>query len=171
MSCADLVINLGAGLLIRGAIMQLSSLILSATILFLLYISPSMSQDGMPTDPWLEFCPSSQLCFERPLSLLPADVLIIDSIAGQLENENFTLFYDLGIYASTFQELTNASAEPIKIDGHQGEILIQKNKMALTIPTVSGRIGFAMLIEFKNSSQPEQGKRIFKSIKFNLIKQ
>tara|TARA_R110000744_G_scaffold58571_1_gene122238 strand:- start:1533 stop:1979 length:447 start_codon:yes stop_codon:yes gene_type:complete len=148
--------------------MQLGKSILVATVIALLYISPSNSQDKKPLSNWLEFCPNSQLCFERPRSLIPAEVLIIDSIAGQLENENFTLFYDLGLYSSTFDELTTASSEPVIIDGHRGKILIQKNKMALTIPNVAEKVGFAMLIEFKNVTQLELGRRIFKSVKFKL---
>lgn len=149
--------------------MRYGKLVLITSFLSLLHSSASNSQDKKPLDNWLKFCPNSQLCFDRPLDLIPADVLIIDSIAGQLEHENFILFYDLGQYASTFGELTNASAEPIEIDGHPGTILIEQKKMALTIPTVSGKMGFAMLIEFKSSIQHDYGRRIFNSIKFNVI--
>tara|TARA_R110000737_G_scaffold260356_2_gene268699 strand:- start:83 stop:529 length:447 start_codon:yes stop_codon:yes gene_type:complete len=148
--------------------MQFGKSLLIATVISLMYISPSNSQDKKPLSNWIEFCPNSQLCFERPLSLIPAEVIIIDSIAGQLDNEDFTLFYDLGLYASTFGELTTASSEPIIIDGHLGKVLIEKNKMALSIQSLAGKMGFAMLIEFKNVIQLEQGRRIFKSVKFKL---
>jgi hypothetical protein len=148
--------------------MQLGQSTLIAVLLFLLHISPSYSQNTKLLDNWLEFCPSEQLCFERPKNLIPNQQPIIDSIAGQLDSESFTLFYDLGFYTATFKELSSATSEPITIDGHLGKILIQQNKMALTIPTVSGKIGFSMLIEFSHTEQLEQGKRIFKSVRFNL---
>jgi len=148
--------------------MQLGKSILIIVFLALFYLPSSKSQVQNQLDNWLEFCPFSQFCFDRPKNLLPTEVLIIDSITGQLENENMTLTYDLGLYASTFRELSGASSETVKVDGHDGKILIQKNKMALTIATVSGKAGFSMLIEFKNSIKLEQGRRIFKSIKFNL---
>ena len=150
--------------------MQLGKSILIAAFLYVSYLNPAHSHEKKPLDDWLEFCPNSQLCFERPPNLIPADVQIIDSIAGQLESEDFTLFYDLGRYASKFQELSSASTELVKIDGYQGKILIQHNKMALTIANISGKAGFSMLIEFKNIVDLEQGKRIFKSVKFNLLK-
>jgi hypothetical protein len=93
---------------------------------------------------------------------------MIDSLAGQLENEHLTLYYDLGLYSSTFTELTSAVKKPVVVNGHKGTILIVKNKMALTIPHVSDNMRFSMLIEFKGSLQREKGERIFNSIKFNL---
>jgi len=149
--------------------MQLGKSVLIATILSLLYISPSNSHNTKPLDTWLKFCPTSQLCFERPKNLKPIDLPMIDSISGQLNNENMILFYDLGRYSSTFRELSSASSELVKIDGYQGKILIQKSKMALTIANISGKAGFSMLIEFKNTVDLEQGRRIFNSLKFNLI--
>jgi len=99
---------------------------------------------------------------------MPSNVLAIDSITGQLNNKNITLTYDLGWYASKFNELTSATSEPIVIDGHHGKLLLQGNKMALSVPKVTGKIAFSMLIEFKNTKELEQGRKIFKSVKFNL---
>lgn len=134
----------------------------------LLYTGPVSSHNVEQVNNWLEYCPNSQLCFKHPSTLIPADLPVIDSIAGQLSNDSMTLFYDLGRYTSTFSELADATSEVIKVDGHQGKILIQQKKMALTIPTIFGELGFSMLIEFKNSLDIEQGKKIFKSVKFNL---
>jgi len=145
-----------------------SKSVLLIFLLVLIFISPANSHDPKPLDNWQIFCPNSQLCFDRPLSLKAADVQIIDSIAGQLENKHLLLSYDLGLYASTFRELMSATAEPIIVDGHQGRILIQQNKMALTLPNISGNTSFSMLIEFKSTVKLDQGKRIFKSIKFTL---
>ena len=149
--------------------MQLSKSVLFVALLSLLFINPTSSRDTKQVDHWLEFCPNSQLCFDHPSTLIAADVQIIDSIAGQLENKNFTLTYDLGRYASTFSELPSATSEPIIIDGHHGKILIQQNIMALTIPNVSGSVSFSMLIEFKITTKLAQGERIFKSVRFNFI--
>ena len=154
----------------HGTNMQLGQSTLIAVLLFLLHISPSYSQNTKLLDNWLEFCPSEQLCFEHPLSLIPADVQVIDSITGQLDNKNISLVYDLGRYASKFPEFSSASYELVNIDDYEGKILIQQNKMALTVPNISGGTAFSMLIEFKNTVDLEQGRRIFKSVKFNLIK-
>ena len=151
-----------------GFIMQFAKAVLILCLIALCYASYSNSNDSSQLDNWVEFCPKSQLCFQRPTSLTPIDVLALDSIAGQLEQENITLTYDLGRYSSKFNDLTQATSEAVIIDGHDGKLLIQDKKMALTIPTVSGEIGFSMLIEFKNTVQLEQGLRILKSVKFNL---
>ena len=148
--------------------MQFAKAVLILCLIALCYASYSNSNDSSQLDNWVEFCPKSQLCFQRPTSLTPIDVLALDSIAGQLEQENITLTYDLGRYSSKFNDLTQATSEAVIIDGHDGKLLIQDKKMALTIPTVSGEIGFSMLIEFKNTVQLEQGLRILKSVKFNL---
>ncbi|MCW9082601.1 MAG: hypothetical protein OQK09_13900, partial [Colwellia sp.] len=86
--------------------------------------------------------------------------------AGQYTSENLTLVYDLGWYASQFTEMSNATAETTSIDGHCANIFIQGNRMALSVPKVSGKIRFSMLLEFKDTLQVEQGRRIFNSIKF-----
>ena len=151
-----------------GFIMQFAKAVLILCLIALCYASYSNSNDSSQLDSWVEFCPKSQLCFQRPTSLTPIDVLALDSIAGQLEHENITLTYDLGRYSSKFNDLTHAAVEAVIIDGHDGKLLIQDKKMALTIPTVSGKIGFSMLIEFKNTVQLEQGLRILRSVKFNL---
>jgi hypothetical protein len=148
--------------------MRLSKSVLFTALLSLLFISSANSHSTKQVDNWLEFCPNIQLCFDRPTSLQPADVQMIDSLAGQLENEHLTLYYDLGLYSSTFTELTSAVKKPVVVNGHKGTILIVKNKMALTIPHVSDNMRFSMLIEFKGSLQREKGERIFNSIKFNL---
>ena len=148
--------------------MQFAKAVSILCLIALCYASYSNSNDSSQLDNWVEFCPKSQLCFQRPTSLTPIDVLALDSIAGQLEHENITLTYDLGRYSSKFNDLTQATSEAVIIDGHDGKLLIQDKKMALTMPTVSGKIGFSMLIEFKNTVQLEQGLRILRSVKFNL---
>ncbi|ASP47062.1 hypothetical protein [Cognaticolwellia beringensis] len=146
--------------------MPLGKSILIVGFFTLFFINPVNSHDTKQLDKWLEHCPNNQFCFEHPVSLILANVQAIDSIAGQLENKNLILTYDLGRYASTFSELSSATSELIIIDGHHGRILIQQNKMALTIANVSGNTSFSMLIEFKNTIELDQGKRIFKSVKF-----
>ena len=141
--------------------MRLSKSVLFTALLSLLFISSANSHSTKQVDNWLEFCPNIQLCFDRPTSLKPTNVQMIDSLAGQLENEHLTLYYDLGLYSSTFTELTSAVKKPVVVNGH-------KDKMALTIPHVSDNMRFSMLIEFKGSLQREKGERIFNSIKFNL---
>ena len=146
--------------------MQLGKSVLCVALITLLFISVGNSHGTKQLDNWLEYCPNDQLCFEHPLTLVITDVQAIDSIAGQLENKNLILTYDFGLYASTFRELASATSEVIIVDGHRGIILIQQNKMALTLPNVSSNMGFSMLIEFKNTIQIEQGKQIFNSVKF-----
>lgn len=146
--------------------MNLGKATLTLAFFFSLYIISSTSKGQTGT--WLELCPSSQLCFQHPESLVAANLQNIDSIAGQLSNDNITLSYDLGWYSSQFRELTRATSEPILIDGHQGKLLLQDKKMALFIPQVKGKLRFSMLIEFKDLVELEQGRKIFKSVKFNL---
>ncbi len=155
-------------LVLDGFIMQLGKLVLILVLTALFYISFSNSNDQPPPTDWLEFCPYQQLCFQRPTDLMPGEVVIIDSIAGQLDSDNINLTYDLGQYSSTFSELTLASTEAIVIDGYHGKLLIQERKMALSVPNISGKIGFAMLINFKNNVELAQGRRIFESVKFNV---
>lgn len=150
--------------------MPLGKSIIIAVFLYVNFLIPTYSHQKEPLGNWLEFCPNSQLCFERPLSLMPVDVQIIDSIAGQLDDEHLTLFYDLGRYASTFPEFSTASSEVVKIDHHEGKMFIEQNKMALTVANIFGKTSFSMLIEFKDSLDVEQGRRIFNSVKFKLIK-
>ena len=69
-----------------------------------------------------------ELCFQRPTSLTPIDVLALDSIAGQLEQENITLTYDLGRYSSKFNDLTQATSEAVIIDGHDGTVINTRQK-------------------------------------------
>ncbi len=147
--------------------MKLKRLPLLACCLALLFASASRSEVAQKQQKWLESCPNSHLCFQHPEDLTPVKVQIIDSNAGQYRSENLTLTYDLGWYASQFNEMTKAAVEPVKIDGHPASILIQANRMALHVPKVSGQIRFSMLIEFKDKLQLEQGHRIFNSIKFS----
>jgi len=102
----------------------------------------------------------------HPQDLQPVQVQIIDSNAGQYQNDNIVLSYDLGLYASQFNEMSDAKIEPIKIDGLSASILVHNKRMALKIPQVKGKVRFSMLIEFKKELQLEQGRRIFNSIKF-----
>jgi len=153
-----------------GFLIQLGKIVLLLALVLapLLTISFSNSNSQPPSNDWLEFCPYQQLCFQRPTDLIPVEVVIIDSLAGQLESENINLTYDLGQYSATFDELTYAHTEAIVIDGHHGKLFIQDNKMALSVPNILGKTGFTMLINFKNSSEFAQGRRIFQSVKFNL---
>ena len=102
----------------------------------------------------------------HPQDLHPVQVQIIDSNAGQYQNDNIVLTYDLGWYASQFNEMSDARIEPIEIDGLSASILVLDNRMALKIPQVKGKVRFSMLIEFKKDLQLEKGRKIFNSIKF-----
>lgn len=136
--------------------------------LSLLYSSYSTSKNLNNTDNWLELCPHNQFCFQHPKSLLATKVLAIDSITGQLSNKHMTLTYDLGRYASQFNELTHASIETITIDGHQARLLKYNKKIALSIVNIQIRQRFSMLIEFKNNVDYIQAQKIFESIRFTL---
>ena len=155
-------------LVFHGAIMQFGKLLILLVILSLFYIANSNGKVNHPKEPWLELCPNNQFCFKHPKSLTPDNVLSIDSIAGQLNSDNITLSYDLGMYSSQFNEFIQATSEPIIIDGLHGKFFIEKNKMALVIPQVQGKLRFSMLIKFKNNVDEKQGLTIFKSITFNL---
>ena len=133
-----------------------------------LYISSANSNEPAKIDNWIRFCPSPQLCFEHPASLKPANVQMIDSLAGQLNNENLTLYFDLGLYASNFSELTPASSKAIIVDGYEGTVLTFQNKIALTIEKISHNARFSMLLEFKDTIKSEEAIRIFKTVKFKL---
>lgn len=117
---------------------------------------------------WKKNCPNNSLCFEHPATLLPINIKIIDSDAGKLIDENMTLHFDLGWYASLFTEMTNATITYKEINGHQAKILVQENKMALSISTKTNKIRFAMLIEFKKSLDIQKGLRIFNSVHLRL---
>jgi hypothetical protein len=96
----------------------------------------------------------------------PVKNQIIDSNAGQYQNDNIVLYYDLGWYSSQFNEMSGAKTEPVEIDGLSATILVHNKRMALKIPQVKGKVRFSMLIEFKKELQLEQGLKIFNSLKF-----
>lgn len=148
--------------------MKIITFVLVSLLSLLLAINSANSYQTAEIDNWIEFCPTSQLCFDRPASLKPADIQMIDSLAGQLENANIVLYYDLGLYASTFNELSSATSTSIIVDGNKGRILTFQNTMALTIEQISDNVRFSMLLEFKGKLQPETAEHIFKSVKFNL---
>jgi hypothetical protein len=102
----------------------------------------------------------------HPQDLQPVQIQMIDSNAGQYQNNNIVLSYDFGWYASQFNEMSEAKIEPIEIVGLSASILVYNKRMALKIPQVKGKVRFSMLIEFKKELQLEQGRRIFNSIKF-----
>ena len=102
----------------------------------------------------------------HPPDLQPVQIQIIDSNAGQYQNNYIVLSYDLGWYASQFNEMSEGKIESVEIDGLSASILVLDNRMALRIPQVNGKVRFSMLIEFKKELQLEQGRRIFNSIKF-----
>jgi len=145
--------------------MPLKKLSLLACALVLLFMKTSDAAEQNQKK-WIESCPNSHLCFEYPENLIAANIQIIDSNAGQYHNDSLTLTYDLGWYASQFSEMANAIIEPVTIDGHCARILIQDNRMALSVPKISGKVRFSMLLEFKDTLQIEQGRRIFNSIRF-----
>lgn len=115
---------------------------------------------------WTKKCPNDNFCFMHPQDLQPIQNQIIDSNAGQYQNDNIVLSYDLGWYASQFNEMKEAKIDPIEIDGLSASILVHNKRMALRVPQVKGKVRFSMLIEFKKELQLEQGRRIFNSIKF-----
>ena len=149
-------------------VIQTLKRVLFTAFMALLNISLANSHQPTQLENWVEFCPSKHLCFEHPASLKPADVQIIDSLAGQLENKNVVLYYDLGLYASTFRELSSARSKAIMVDGYEGKVLTYQNTIALTIEKISDNVRFSMLIKYKNTLKAEEAERIFKSVKFNL---
>ncbi|MEH6596074.1 MAG: hypothetical protein V7736_11080 [Colwellia polaris] len=148
--------------------MQILKCVLFTVLSALLYTSSANSYEQTEIESWIEYCPSKRLCFEHPASLKPASVQAIDSLAGQLENNKTVLHYDLGLYASTFRELTSANSAPIMVDGYKGKVLTFKNTIALTIEKIAGNDRFSMLLEYKDTLKAEEAERIFKSVKFNF---
>lgn len=146
--------------------MKVKLLSLFACFLALLFVSSSRGDLEQKQQRWIKSCPNEGVCFEHPENLIPANVQIIDSNAGQFRSDNLTLTYDLGWYASQFNEMTKATIEPVTIDCRSANMLIQDNRMALSVPKVSGKVRFSMLLEFKDTLQLEHGRRIFNSIKF-----
>ena len=115
---------------------------------------------------WSKSCPNNRFCFEHPQTLIDSKLPVIDSIAGEYRDEQMQLIYDMGWYASQFDELPDALIEPIIIDGKQGEILITDNVMALRIPQIDGKIRFSMMLTFTDKVNVKVGRRIFISLKF-----
>lgn len=146
--------------------MKFKKILLFAYSLALLFVSTSHSKTATNQQRWVESCPNKQLCFKHPDNLMPVNVQIIDSNAGQLHSDNLTLTYDLGWYASQFNEMTSATVEPIIIDGRCANILFQDNRMALSVAKVSGKVRFSMLLEFKGTPDFAHGRKIFNSITF-----
>lgn len=146
--------------------MPLRKLSLLSCSFFLLLIGTSHGAVEPHQQKWIESCPNNHLCFKHPENLMAVNVQVIDSNAGQYHSESLTLTYDLGWYASQFSEMTNATVEPVTINGYCANILIQDNRMALSVPKISDKVRFSMLLEFKGALQLEQGRRIFNSIRF-----
>jgi hypothetical protein len=117
---------------------------------------------------WIESCPNNDFCFSHPKNFKRIPIQAIDSNAGQFENNHMALSFDLGWYASRFSELTKASKELIVIDNRKGVILLQDEKIALSVPKVEGLISFSMLLTFNHDVDIKQAKRIFSSIRFNI---
>lgn len=115
---------------------------------------------------WTRTCPGKQFCFTHPPDLREVSTQPIDSLTGQYRNETLQLTYDFGWYAMTFNELTNAAVEPMKIDGRAADMLTTRDVMALRVSQVHGKVRFAMLLEFKKGVSTEVGRRIFESIQF-----
>lgn len=155
-------------LVVDGVTVPFYKLLILLSFVLFSYSALSNNKANQPTPTWLTYCPNEQLCFQRPSNLHPENVENIGATAGQLTSDNINLIYDLGWYATKFPELTKASIESIMVDGRQAQVIQQGKKLALTIASVSGKIRFAMLIEFKNTIERQQGIKIFKSIKFNL---
>lgn len=143
---------------------------LISTLFFtpLLLCLSAFSADKHQQDNWVERCPSDFFCFAHPTEMTSNQTQAIDSSSGELQGSNMTLVYDLGWYASQFSELTTATHELVIIDGREGKILIQENKMALSIAKIEGRKRFSMLLTFHDEVSVEQGKRIFSSLRFNM---
>jgi hypothetical protein len=119
-----------------------------------------------PSTEWTRTCPGKQFCFSHPPDLREVPTQPIDSLAGQYRNETLRLTYDLGWYATTFNDLTNAAVETTKIDGRVADILTTRDVMALRVSQVHGKVRFAMLLEFNKGVSTEVGRRIFESIEF-----
>jgi hypothetical protein len=142
---------------------KLLLILFSSTLLFL---NSSYGENNANESILIKSCPNNDFCFMHPQNLRPVQSQIIDSIAGQYQNDNIVLNYDLGRYASQFNEMSEARIEAVDIDGLSGSILVHNKRMALRIPKVKGKVRFSMLIVFKEERQLEQGRRIFNSIQF-----
>ena len=146
-------------------IKKLLNLFFSSTILL---CNAALSADKNLQENWIERCPNDYFCFTHPVEMTPNKTQAIDSSSGELQDSSMTLVYDLGWYASQFSELTTATHELVIIDGREGKILIQDNKMALSIAKIEGRKRFSMLLTFQGEASIDQGKRIFSSLRFNI---
>jgi len=138
------------------------------TMLFSSFLisTPVVSCEEIIEDNWVESCPNNDFCFIHPKDLIRFPMQVIDSNAGQFQNKDLILFFDLGWYATHFPELTTATSEFVIVDGREGKILQQDNKMALSVLQVEGKKRFSMLLTFNKQVSIEQGKRIFSSIRF-----
>ena len=155
------------GIMIRTCIRLNTTFIFCSFILVLFFNSVTCEANNNQVK-WKKSCPIKRLCFEHPKELSPMDIQIIDSNAGQFNGKNMTLSYDLGWYASLFDEMTKATITQTVIDGHSAKILVQDNRMALSISKKSEMIRFAMLIEYSEGLELEQGLRIFNSIRLRM---
>ncbi len=139
------------------------------SIIGLLHCPTTFANKFSSSEAWLESCPNKSFCFQHPQDLIRVKVQTIDSQAGQFTNSNLVVTYDLGWYASDFNDMKNAEVKATVIDGKKADILVSNNLMALRIPKVNGSIRFSMSIMFNNkidSLAIETAQRIFYSIKF-----
>ncbi|WP_440877191.1 hypothetical protein [Thalassotalea sp. PLHSN55] len=119
---------------------------------------------------WTKSCPNNEFCFIHPESLKSAEIQIIDSTAGKLEDDNMVVLFDLSIYASQLDDLRQAKTESVTIDDLSGTLFVQDKRIGLAIPEVNGTVRFSMLIIYKEALAEEQGKEILKSITFKQPK-
>jgi hypothetical protein len=151
-----------------GVQMPIKVLIISILFSTSLFCNLAVSNDINVPEDWVESCPNNDFCFIHPKSLMRIPVQVIDSNTGKFQSEEMILSFDLGWYSTQFSELTKATQELVIIDGREGKVLLQDDKMALSIPKIKGKIRFSMLLTFSNKVSLEQGKRIFSSLRFQL---
>lgn len=140
----------------------------STGLLLVLALAASGTGAGEAGAEWPRVCPADLFCFKHPPELRPITRQAIDSIAGGYQSEKLRLNYDLGFYSSDFLELKKPLVKPIQVDGRPAELLIAGNVMALRVPSVSGRVRFAMHLQFTGEINQALGRRIFDSIEFRV---
>ena len=135
-------------------------------LLVALMVGASGDDSARAQEDWVRACPGDRFCFSRPPELREVPGQVIDSLAGRYRSETLILTYDFGVYAMTFDELRDAALHEMTIDGRSAQMLTTDDVMALRVPEVQGRIGFAMLLEFTGGVSAEVGRRVFESIEF-----
>lgn len=122
---------------------------------------------------WQQTCVQQQFCFSHPASMQVQDVQPIDSIAGELANKEVRLAYDLGAYATEFNDIAKAEgtiANSVSIGGRAGKLYRSASSIALSVPHVANGVKLSLIISL-HSGCDSQGvldkyRKIIDTIKF-----